>query len=131
MFDVTKRTLESTTQFVISVEAKTREYMRDHQASCLPMLCPLRINDTCFHDVFFSSVTSIRGYTCFLVNALLHSQVDDVRLMRRESKVCDHFQDFIRQMGAPNKSVTDCASSFLGKTWNQQLCLQNHQPRPL
>ena len=32
-FDVTRKTLESTTQFVNSVEAETREYMRDHQAS--------------------------------------------------------------------------------------------------
>ena len=132
-FEVTKRTLESTTQFVNSVEAETREYMRDHRASRLPMLRPLRINDTCFHDVFFSSVTSIRGYTCFLVNALLHSQVDDVRLMRRESEVCDHFQDFIRQVGAPNISVTDCASSFLGKSWKALLrkyCIDDHATEP-
>ena len=73
-FDITKRTLvESTTQFVNSVKAETREFMRDHRASRLLMLRPLQINDTCFHDVFFSSVTSIRRYTCFLLNALLHS----------------------------------------------------------
>ena len=53
-FDVTRKSLESTTQFVNSVEAETREYTRDHQASSLQMLRPLQINDTCFHDVFVS-----------------------------------------------------------------------------
>ena len=132
-FNVTKRTLESTTQFVNSVEAETREYIHDHWASWLPMLRPLLINDTCFQDVFFSSVNSIQSYTCFLVNALLHSQVDDVRLMRRESEVCDHFQDFIRQVSAPKMSVPDCTSSFLGKAWKailQKYCIDDHATKP-
>ena len=59
MFNVTKKTLEYTTQFVNSVEAEMHKHMRDHPASHLQMLRPLQINATCFHDVFFSSVTSI------------------------------------------------------------------------
>ena len=107
--------------------------MCDHRASRLPMLHPLWTNDTCFHDVFFSSVTSIQGYTCFLVNVLLHSQVDDIQLKRREPEVCEHFQDFIRQVGAPNISVTDCASSFLGKAWKVircKHCIDDHATEP-
>ena len=84
---VTRKTLENTTQMVNTVEAETREFMRDHLRTRLPMLRPIRINDTCYHDVFFSSIRSIRGYKCFLVNALLNSAVDNVRLMKREAEV--------------------------------------------
>jgi len=120
-YAVTRKTLENTTRMVNTVEAETREYMRDHLKTRLPMLRPIRINDTCFHDVFFSSVRSIRGYKCFLVNALLHSELDDVRLLKRESEVYDEYHDFIRQVGAPNVSVTDNAQVFVSKKWGDIL----------
>ena len=44
--EVTKCTLEATTQMVPTVEAETREYMRDHFKTRLPMLRPHRVNDT-------------------------------------------------------------------------------------
>ena len=118
---VTRKTLENTTQMVNTVEAETREYMRDHLRTRLPMLRPIRINDTSYHDVFFSSVRSIRGYKCFLVNALLNSAIDDVRLMKREAEVDRHFLDFIRQVGAPNISVTDNAKVFTSEKWKDIL----------
>ena len=127
---VTRKTLQNTTRMVNTVEAESRDYMRDHRVTRLPMLRPIRINDTCFHDVFFSSITSIRGYKCFLVNALKFSEVDDVRLLRTESQVYPHFLDFIRQVGAPNVSVTDNAKVFLSEKWTNILrkyCIDDHQ----
>ena len=126
--EVTRKTLENTTRLVNTVEAETREYMRDHLRTRLPMLRPVRINDTAYHDVFFSSIRSIRGYKCFLVNALLNSAVDDVRLMKREAEAPTHFLDFIRQVGAPNISVTDNASVFTSEKWTDILkkyCIDN------
>ena len=48
---------------VQSVEAETREIMRDHFQTRLPQLKVRRVNDVCYVDTFFSSLPSIRGYT--------------------------------------------------------------------
>lgn len=70
--EVVKKTLDATTQMVPTVEAETRDYMRDHFKTRLPMLRPHRVNDTLYSDTFFSSVRSIRGYSmcwqCFHFN---------------------------------------------------------------
>lgn len=61
---VLKKTLLATTQLVQSVEAETREQMRDHFKTRLPELRLARRNDIVYVDTFFSSVKStIRGYT--------------------------------------------------------------------
>jgi hypothetical protein len=51
---VIQKTLEATTQMVPTVEAETREVMRDHLMSRLPELKLRRVNDTCYVDTFFS-----------------------------------------------------------------------------
>ncbi|KAI2513042.1 hypothetical protein MHU86_1333 [Fragilaria crotonensis] len=61
---VVSRTLSATTQLVKSVESETREIMRDHFQTRLPELKVRRVNDTCYVDTFFSSIPSVRGYTC-------------------------------------------------------------------
>ena len=43
---VTKKTIAATTQMVKTLEAETREYMRDHFKSRVHCLCPKRLNDT-------------------------------------------------------------------------------------
>ena len=113
-FEVTKKTLENTTQMENTVESETQEYMRDHKKTHLPMLRPTQINDTCFHNVFFFSVKLIRGFKSFLVNSLLYSQFTNVCLQHKETEVYGHYQDFICQLEAPNIPITDSASVFLG-----------------
>jgi hypothetical protein len=62
---VVTKALAVTSQLVPTVEAETRELMRDHFMTRLPELKVRRVNDTCFVDTFFSSIPSVRGYTCF------------------------------------------------------------------
>ena len=53
-FKVTMKTLECTTRYVSTVEAKTREYMRDHFKFRIMSLQPHRLNDVCvFRHIFF------------------------------------------------------------------------------
>ena len=57
--EVTRATLQNTTQLVKTVEVESREMMHDHFTSRLLPLRPHQINDTCYTDTFFSSVRSI------------------------------------------------------------------------
>ena len=62
---VVKKTLENTSQLIKTVEAENRELMRDHRVTrCYP-LRPHRINNICYTDTFFSTMTSVQGYTMF------------------------------------------------------------------
>ena len=61
---VVSKTLSVTTQLVPTVEAESREIMRDHFQTRLPELRVRRVNDTCCVDMFFSSIPSVRGFTC-------------------------------------------------------------------
>ena len=61
---VVARTLVATKQLIPSVEAESREIMRDHLQKRLPELKVRRMNDVCYVDTFFSSIPSARVYTC-------------------------------------------------------------------
>jgi hypothetical protein len=55
---VVDKTLSATMQMVDTVEAETREHMRDHLVSRLPELKVVhRVNDTACVHTFFSSIT--------------------------------------------------------------------------
>ena len=60
--EVATNTLANTTNMVQTMEAETRDYMRNHKKTRVWALRPRRINDTCYSDTFFSSVVSIRKY---------------------------------------------------------------------
>ena len=51
--EVARKTLEDTTRMVSSVEAETRDYPRDHKKCHLPMLRPIRINDTACLEIVY------------------------------------------------------------------------------
>ena len=58
---VTNATLNHNTNMVQNVQAKTREYMRNHYKIRVWALRPRRIDDVMYSDTFFSNITSIRG----------------------------------------------------------------------
>ena len=117
-FDVTEETLANTTQKMVThLQAETREYMRDSlQARALP-LRPYRIDDVLFSDTFFSGICSIRGYTMFQMFAYKKSQMDVIKLMKREKEAVAMYEDTIIEFGAPTKTVTDNARVMTGKAW--------------
>jgi hypothetical protein len=115
--EVTKRTLQNTTQMVRTVEAETREYMRDHFKARLKMLRPYRINNTLFTDTFFASVKSVRGFDKFQMFAFYHYKVDIGKLITRESQAVGELQDIIHKIGAPNFIVSDNAKVYQGSAW--------------
>jgi hypothetical protein len=78
---VVDKTLSATMQMVDTVEAETREHMQDHLVSRLPELKVHRVNDTACVDTFFSSITSVRGFTCWTQYYFLKSGFDAVYLM--------------------------------------------------
>ena len=112
-----QQTLANTSQLVTTVEAESRELMRDHRVTRLYPLRPHRINDTCYSDTFFSSLSSIRGFTMFQLFALKHSKVDYIYLMRKKSQAAEKFSDFVRNVGAPNYVINDSAMELTGDAW--------------
>ena len=114
---VVQKTLEHTSQFIKTVEAESRELMRDHRTARLYPLRPHRINDVCYTDTFFSTITSIRGYTMFQLFSLKNCKVDHLYLMKRKSQAPDTFDDYVRQVGAPNYMISDHAAELIGDDW--------------
>ena len=88
--EVITKTLQATTQLVPNIEAETRMIMRDHLKTRLPYLKTKRVNDTLYRDTFFSSITSIRGYTCFNLHCYKESALDVVYLMKRKVTARQH-----------------------------------------
>lgn len=122
---VVQKTLACTTQMVPTVEAETREIMRDHFQTRLPELRLRRVNDTCYVDTFFSSVKSVRGYTCWTQYSFAKSGLDAVYLMRRRSQGPSTLPELITEYGAPNVMKSDNAPEFHGKRWVN--CLRQNQ----
>ena len=122
---VVDKTLSATMQMVDTVEAETREHMRDHLVSRLPELNVHRINDTACVDTFFSSITSVRGFTCWTQYYFLKSGFDAVYLMRRRSQGPSTLPKMVTDCGAPNQIRSDNAPEFKGRTW--MTYLRKHQ----
>jgi len=125
---VTKATLGNTTQMVQTLQAETREYLRDHYKTRVWALRPKRINDICYSDTFFSSTVSIRGYKCFQMFAFKHSKFNVIKLMRCEAQAPEAYEDLIREHGAPNRTVTDNAKVLTGHKWtsiNRCYCIES------
>ena len=70
---VTEATMENCTNMIQTLDAETRGYMRDHHQSRVYALRPRRINDDCYSDTFFSTVTSVRRFKCFQMFAFKRS----------------------------------------------------------
>ena len=109
---VVQKTLKATTQFVPTVEAESREHMRDHILTHLLELKHRRINDTACCDTFFSSITSIRGFTCWTQYSFLCSGLDRVYLMQRRSQYLLTLQQMLVDCGVPHTIHSDNAPEF-------------------
>jgi hypothetical protein len=114
---VVDKTLSATMQMVDTVEAETWDNMRDHVVSRLPELKVHHVNDTACVDTFFSSITSVQGFTCWTQYYFLKSGFDAVYLMRRRSQGPSTLPKMVTNCGAPNQIRSDNAPKFKGCTW--------------
>ena len=115
--EIVKLTLKNTTQLLKTMEMETREYMRDYKQSRTTALKPYRIKDILFTDTFFSSIKSVRGHTCFQMFALKRSMYSQAVPMKAERYVYDAYRDFIVNVGAPVKTVSDNARVYTSQKW--------------
>ena len=114
---VVDKTLSATTQLVPTVESETREIMRDHFQTRLPELKIGRVNNVCCVDTFFSSVPSVRGFTCWNLFCFRRTGLDVVYLMRRRSQGPTTLPKMVSECGAPALIMSDNAPEFKGKRW--------------
>jgi hypothetical protein len=121
---VVAKTLNATTQLAPSVEAETREIMRDHFQTRLPELKVRRVNDVCYVDTFFSSITSVRGFTCWNLFCFKRTGLDVAYLMRRRAQSPPTLARMITDCGAPRQIKSDNAPEFKGQRWIA--CLEQH-----
>ena len=103
------------TQYIKTLEAETKEYMRDYYKLHVFALKPHCLNDTLYVDCFFSSICSIRGYTCFQMYALKNSKLSITTNMKKVSNAPDCYTNFIINYGAPNKTVSNNTQVYLGR----------------
>ena len=102
--------------------------MRDHYRTRAWILRPCRINDVIYSDTYFSSICSIRGYNCYQLFVFKYSKFDRIHLMRREVSDPEAYEDTIRTIGAPNKTVTDNTKELTGIKWtsiNRKYCIES------
>lgn len=127
--EVVKQTLKNTTRLVNTVEAETRDYMRDHFKPRLECLRPHRVNDICFSDTFFADVRSVRGFDKFQMFSLKECGHDVPYLIRKESQASSKLADYIREVGAPRALVNDNAKTMTGESWMnicRRFCIETH-----
>ncbi len=117
---VVSNTLRHTTQyFTDPVESEVRAYPVQHRKKRLLPLHVRRIPGRSCADTFFSSVRSIRGFTCVQLFAALFADYIWVKCLRRESQVPGAYQDFCKEVGAPNELLTDNSKVQSGKRFTQ------------
>ena len=129
----TKETIANTTQYITSTEGEIGEYMRDYHKTHVFALQSRRLDDTLYVDCFFSSIRSIRGFTCFQMHAMKQSKLSITTNLRKECHAPDAYTDFIINYGAPNKTVSDNAQVYLGNKWttiNRKYCIERGQTVP-
>ena len=118
--DIVKKTLDATTRFCEApVEMENREAMRQHRKQRILPLHPRRIKGRTDSDTFFSSVKSVRGYRCVQLFVCLLSDYLYIKCLRRESHSHSAYQDFIREVGAPNTLLTDNSQTQTGELWTE------------
>ncbi len=117
---VTAKTLEATTQLCSEpVEMENRDAPRQHRKQRLLSLHPRRLQGRTDSDTFFASEKSIRNYTCVQLFFHVLSGYLYVRCMRREAHSHGAYQDFVRDIGAPNLLLTDNAQTQVGQKWTK------------
>ena len=99
---------------VSTLKAESGEYLRDYYKKKLSFR-PRRIDDVMYSKIRFSSVVSVRNYSCFQLFDFKASKFIKSKLMSRESQAPEKYEDIIRHYGEPNKTVTDNAIVCTGK----------------
>lgn len=116
--EVVEKTIESTTQLLHEpVEMERREIPRQHRKKRLLPLHPKRLRGRVDADTFFSTVKSIRNYKCVQLFVHVLSDFIFIRCMQRESHSHGAYQDFVREVGAPEMIITDNSKTQTGKKW--------------
>ena len=126
-YGTTAATLQNTTQLIPSSQAETREYMRDYYKTRIWALKSKRIHDNLYSDTFYSSLPSVRGYTCFQLFAFKKTKLVKIILMRREPQVSEAYEDVIRSIGTPIKTITDISRAQTDSKWtniNRRCCIE-------
>ena len=117
---VTAKTIAATTQLCIEpIEMENREAPRQHRKQRLLPLHPRRLEGRTDSDTFFASEKSIRNFTCVQLFFHVLSGFLYVRCMRREAHSHGAYQDFVRDIGAPNILLTDNAQTQIGQKWTK------------
>ena len=102
---------------VQTLQAEPRECMRDHYKTIVWSLRPHRINYVIYLDTFFASVKFIRGFKYVQTSAYNNSKFDRLVLMHKEASAPEVYEDCIRAVSAPDKTVTDNYQVLTGTKW--------------
>jgi hypothetical protein len=114
------KTIEATTQLCVApIEMENRVAPRQHRKQRLLPLHPRRLAGRTDSDTFFSSLKSIRGYTCAQLFFHIPTGFLFVRCMRLESHSHGAYQDYVRNVGAPNVLLTDNSRTQIGQKWTK------------
>jgi hypothetical protein len=132
-----KETLRNTTQWF---RADSRRPLRRHFKTRFPAANVPRLNETVCTDTFFSDtpaahdgITGHGGATMLQLYVGRESNFTKGYPMTSESQVPGTFEDFIRDVGAPQKLVSDNAKSETGKRMTDLLrlyCVKDGQSEP-
>jgi hypothetical protein len=112
------KTLEAMTQLCTDpVEMENQEAPQQHRKKPLLPLHPKRVIGPTNLDTFFSSVKSIENYTCVQLFFSVETQFLYAKCMRKKSHLQGAYQDFVRNVGAPNILLTDNVQTQIGLKW--------------
>src|SRR5688500_695290 len=82
-------------------------------------LHPRQIEGRTDSDTFFSTIKSIRGFSCIQIFYSLQAHYLYIKCLKKESQSHEAFQDFIRYVGAPTTLLTDNSKTQTGKKWTK------------
>jgi hypothetical protein len=117
---ITVKTLKGTRQLCSSpVEMDQRENPRQHRKTRIQALHPRRITGRTGSDTFFSSVESVRKYMSVQIFFCVLKKFLYVKGTRRELHSHGMYQEFVRDVGAPNKLLRDNSQTQTGKKWTK------------
>lgn len=117
---VAAKTIANTTQFYpCRIESENREYPQQHRQKRLHALHYKRIPGRTCGDTFFSSISSIRGFTCVQLFVATAWDFLWVKVLRRESQVPGAYIDFCKEVGAPNELLTDNSKVQSGRKFQE------------
>ena len=120
--NVLDKTLAATTQMATApLSTERRSVPRKHYKRRAAALHPKRVKGTCYSDTFFSTIQSIRGFTC--VQLFVYSLADYifVKPLKKEKFSHSALLESITQVGAPQQMYTDNSKTQKGNKWEVTL----------